>query len=171
MKYLAITLLLTVLCGCATQPTKFVQSDGPGHYGWHDSQLGPTRYRVSFAGNTNTGRDRVKDFALKRAAQLTLKQGHDWFRVVNQNTEHDTEHAPTETTSMSTPPEVTRSCGLLGCTTSVAPGYAGVSVTTSHTSNKYVSSIEIVMGDGKPADPTTVYNARELLKFLDKKYQ
>lgn len=169
-RYIAALICIVGLAGCAAQPTQYMKAQGSHDYGYRESQLTTNRYRVSFSGNPATSQDRVKDFALKRAAELTMLNGHKWFRVMTQDTEHETHSTPSTTTTMSTPPEVRRDCGLFGCTTTVAPGYTGMSVTTSHQSNRYSSSIDIVMGDGKPSDPAAVYNAEELLAFLDKKY-
>jgi len=45
-------------------------------------QLGPDIYRVAFSGNGYSSPDRVVDFALLRAAELTLQQGARHFVVL-----------------------------------------------------------------------------------------
>lgn len=59
--------------------------------GYFESMLGDGRYRVSFAGNSLTSRDRVEGYLLYRAAELTLRDGYDWFLIVDRMTEHDTQ--------------------------------------------------------------------------------
>jgi len=59
------------------------------HGGYSEEQLGDNRYRVSFDGNTLTSRERVESYLLYRAAELTLQNGFDWFRIVDRETERD----------------------------------------------------------------------------------
>lgn len=170
MRYIILLIMAAGISACASHPTAYVHASGADGYGYSESQLGDNRYRVTFSGNSSTSRNRVKDFALERAAQLTLRDGHEWFRVVGQDTDHESSSTPATTTTVAQPASVRRDCGLLGCTTSVTPAYTGVTVSTRHSRNRYTSSIEIVMGDGNPADPTTVYDASALYHFLDTKY-
>lgn len=78
--------------GCATMTP--YQEDRPGQSvsgGYSDVAVGAGRYRVSFAGNSLTARDRVEGYLLYRAAELTVRDGYDWFLIVDRFTEHDTE--------------------------------------------------------------------------------
>ena len=52
--------------------------------GFSELQLSSDVYRVAFRGNGYTSPDRVIDFALLRAAELTLQQGARYFVVVNE---------------------------------------------------------------------------------------
>jgi hypothetical protein len=61
---------LAFLCSCAT-PYK---SNGIAG-GYSDTALAPDVYRISFQGNGYTSRDRAQDFAVLRAADLTLSHG------------------------------------------------------------------------------------------------
>lgn len=66
--------------------------------GYSEEQLGPDRYSVAFAGNTLTSRERVEQYMLFRAAEFSLRDGYDGFRMVYKTTECDrqtiTERAP-----------------------------------------------------------------------------
>ena len=55
------------------------------------------RYRVSFAGNNLTPREKVEDFLLYRAAEVTLDSGNDYFVLVDQDTERFTNFRTTTT--------------------------------------------------------------------------
>ena len=59
--------------------------------GYSELQLADGRYRVDFAGNSLTSRDRVEGYLLYRAAELTVRDGYDWFLIVDRLTEHDVE--------------------------------------------------------------------------------
>ena len=57
--------------------------------GYSEQRIADGRYRVDFAGNSLTSRDRVEGYLLYRAAELTVQDGYDWFLIVDRLTEHD----------------------------------------------------------------------------------
>lgn len=68
------------------------QPDLPGQRasgGYSEQSIGEARYRVTFAGNSLTSRDRVEGYLLYRAAELTVRDGYDWFLIVDRLTERD----------------------------------------------------------------------------------
>ena len=71
------SLVAVVLFGCATP---YQSSSFTG--GFTDTQLAPDLFRIAFAGNGRTSRDRVQDFALLRAAELSLANNFRFFAVV-----------------------------------------------------------------------------------------
>jgi hypothetical protein len=81
---------LLALSACATSTP--YQPETPGqriHGGYSEQRLGDNRFRVTFDGNTLTSRERVEGYMLYRAAELTVQNGYDWFRVVDRLTERD----------------------------------------------------------------------------------
>jgi hypothetical protein len=75
------------LAGCSTAIYK--QASGPTSLGYSEAPLEDGRYRVTFRGrNFNT----AYDFALLRAAEITLAKGHIWFRVTNSFSDEDQDH-------------------------------------------------------------------------------
>lgn len=79
-----------LLAGCTTATP--YQPNLPGQRvsgGYSEHRLGGDRYEVSFSGNSLTSRDRVEAYLLYRAAELTLRDGNDWFLIVNRLTERD----------------------------------------------------------------------------------
>lgn len=169
-KTLTALITATALISCASQNPQYQRADDQGDVGYSESQLTENRYRVSYTGSRTEARDAVKDFALLRAAELTLLNGHEWFKVNSADTTQESRSTPQATTSVQTGNRVYRDCGLLGCSTTVAPAYSTVEVRTSRDSSKFVSSIEIVMGKGEVANPTDAYNASELRAFIEGKY-
>ena len=79
--FAALTLALG-LVACET-PTVYGPVSGQG-IGYSEQPLEQGRWRVTFQGGPGAGQDRVADLALLRAADLTLAQGYDWFRVTNR---------------------------------------------------------------------------------------
>lgn len=58
--------------------------------GYSEFRVDAARYRVTFAGNTLTSRDTVERYLLFRAAELTVQSGHDWFLIVDRETDRTT---------------------------------------------------------------------------------
>ena len=68
-----------MIAACAT-PTPYqpIGARGTGASGgFSDVRLAENRYRVTFAGNSLTTRERVETYLLYRAAELTVQQGFD----------------------------------------------------------------------------------------------
>ena len=74
------------LSGCAT-PTPYqpvVDDRGSASYGYFEQRLEDNRFRVTFRGNEFTSRQRVENYLLYRAAELTLQAGYNGFTLVNR---------------------------------------------------------------------------------------
>ena len=177
MKTLFMTALAVLLGACAATVNDFYEpADSPGEYGYSEVQLDENRYRVSFTGDARTNDQAVRDLALMRAAELTDRENRDWFRVVTVETEETTLTSRSQPGSIVEVPEpddgdvVYRECGPLGCTTTITEEYSGAEVVTRRDADRYVTTVEIIMGDGPVVDPTTVYNADELFDFLESRY-
>jgi flavin-binding protein dodecin len=168
MKKLLVTMAIFSLVACASQ-TPYTQATGENDYGYQENRITDNRYRVSFRGNTATSSDEVKDMALLRAAELTLVNDYDWFRVVSQQTDALHNGATAVDNAVVAPPSTYRSCGALGCTTTLVPGQSTV-IVDDDGSNFYFTSIEIVMGEGPVEDDTTVYDASEIRTGLRDRY-
>ena len=80
--HLAAPALLGLLAACATSPA-YGPADGSG-FGYKDTRIENDRYRVSYRGGDQAG---AEDGALRRAAELAVAQGADWFTVVSRSTE------------------------------------------------------------------------------------
>jgi hypothetical protein len=75
------------LAACATatpyQPLGTRGSSG----GFAEQRIEANRYRVVFAGNDYTSRQRVENYLLYRAAELTVANGYDGFTIVRRDTD------------------------------------------------------------------------------------
>lgn len=89
----AICFGLLAASGCAGRVTPYqpVSSANPVSGGYSEQRIGEDRFRVSFAGNALTSRERVESYLLFRAAELTIEQNHDWFVIEDRVIEHDVE--------------------------------------------------------------------------------
>jgi hypothetical protein len=70
---------LWVLSGCATS---YQQKGFTG--GYSETQLAPDVFRVNFQGNGYTSSERAQDFALLRAAELSLERGFKYFALLDE---------------------------------------------------------------------------------------
>lgn len=75
-----------VLAGCTT-PTVYGPRTGPTASGFGEMRIEADRYRVSYQGGSGASVDQVADYALLRAAEITVAQGYEWFHVVEQFTQ------------------------------------------------------------------------------------
>lgn len=82
-----------LLSACATGPTPYQPLGARTGFsgGFSDQQLERDRFRVSFAGNQFTSRERVENYLLFRAAELTLQRGYDGFTLIARDTERNTQ--------------------------------------------------------------------------------
>jgi hypothetical protein len=72
-------ILLSILSGCAT-PYQSQSLTG----GYSETQIAPDVYRVQFAGNAYTSWERSQDFAMLRAADLTVNSGFNYFAILDE---------------------------------------------------------------------------------------
>jgi hypothetical protein len=85
MKRLVLTALgLAALTACAS-PATYAPQTSPRGQGFSEQRIENDRVRVTFRG---AGSDNlINDYALLRAADLTLHEGYDWFHVVGRSQE------------------------------------------------------------------------------------
>ena len=89
----ACTVAILLISGCATPtataPAYRPQATDEGA-GYADQQIDAMRYRVSFFGDTQTTRAQVEDYLLRRAAEITVRAGYNYFVFDNRSIETDT---------------------------------------------------------------------------------
>jgi hypothetical protein len=83
-----------LLSACATSTPYAPASQGNG-YGFSEQKIEQNRYRLMFRGNSSTTRETVETFLLYRAAELTLMNGFDYFIVIENDTEAQTNYSTT----------------------------------------------------------------------------
>lgn len=159
IKHALLALAASVsLAACATPaPTLFAPASGPQAVGFSEYRIEPGRYRVTFRGGPGAPPAQVADYALLRAADLTLADGYDWFRISQRNWQD----APRDGGSRV-------SLGLGG---SSYGGRTGVGLGLSKSFElgggpSLAQSLEVVMGKGAPPPNADVYVAREVRRNI-----
>lgn len=144
--------LMTTLAACST-PTPYRAADG-SQTGYSEQRIETDRYRVSFTGNDATSLDTVRNYALYRAAELTVAAGYDHFTVVSRSTE--------SLGSVSSP--------QIGVGVGGGSGGSGVGIGLSTflggPSGSYGVFMDVLMGSGPEPAGDDAYDAREVLKNL-----
>jgi len=154
------------VAGCASQPD--YKRAAEGGYGYTDSQLSDTQYRVHFKAK-GTDKSKAMDYAMLRASELTLLASYDWFVVTNRETLIDKETVQAAPVSgFNQRYTRVRSCGLLACRTSYEP-------TTQFEAGVYVGGVQqseietilhIEMGKGPRPTAGASFDAREVKENL-----
>jgi len=164
-----VVLAALTLGACASSP-QYVAADDASDFGHYSTKLADNRYRVVYNGNDRIDLNKTKDYALLRAAELTLQEGYSWFEVVDRattttETKLDKPHAGV---SYEQSYEVQRNCGLLGCTETVRPRTStGVHVDTRSPESKHSYALEVLMGNGEmPEKGGNYYDASSVASSI-----
>ncbi|MDX2233440.1 MAG: hypothetical protein NW200_02975 [Hyphomonadaceae bacterium] len=138
------------LAACAT-PAVYAPAARPGAAGYSELKIENDRYRVTYADAPNEAA--AADFALLRAADVTLAQGYDWFVVDQRST--DRAGAPGG-------PRISIGGGTAsyGGRSSVGVG-AGVGFNLGG-GPKSTVALEIRLGRGPKPDNANAYDARQV---------
>lgn len=146
------------LFGCATSYQKMGFSGG-----FDETQLAENVWKVHFAGNGYTGRNRAEEMTLLRSADLTMQNGYRFFVLASSNSASDYSTYTTPSTSTTTG-------SAYG-----SGGYAyGSANTTTYGGQTYIVSKPsttntVVMFKEKPQVNGVVYDANFLCNTLGSK--
>jgi flavin-binding protein dodecin len=168
MKRILLASAMLALAACASNPG-YSRASSPAAAGYSEQIIEKDRWRVRYTGTSRMTSAQVQDYALMRAAQLTLERGADWFEVVNSDTDANSKRRYSIETDFGPDYAVYRSCGLVGCTTRAAPVIARMERETVEQRTVFEHSMEIVMGSGaKRANGSArSYDARETYGSLN----
>ena len=154
MRWVPAALAALALAACAT-PTVYAPMQHADGAGYAETRIEADRWRITFRGGSDAGPDRVSDLALLRAAQLTLQQGYDWFRITQRYGEAQPPKGPYLSVGGGT-----SSYDWHGGGSSVGVGVGGIPLGGGPMLSE---TIEVVMGKGPtPRGDPSVYDARDV---------
>lgn len=176
LKMAAMALGAAALAACATA-TPYQQANAPGSnsYGFSEQRIESDRFRVSFSGNSLTDRETVEAYLLYRAAELTLMEGYDYFRLVDRDTERRTQFRSTGVGPYSPfypnfYPHWSYYHPYYGWRGAYDPFWNGRGDLREVT--RYEASAEIKVYKGrKPQDDPTAFDAQEVVTNLEPRIQ
>lgn len=135
------------LAACAATPV-YGPASSSSDFGYTEQKIEDDRYRVTYRDNSQLAAD---DNALRRAAELTLQNGQDWFRIVSRDLTRERGRSGT-------------SVGIGGATggrnSSVG---VGVQVPLGGGRDDVTVRLEFVMGSGQAPEDQSVYDAQAVL--------
>ena len=154
---IAVTAAALVLAGCASLAPYGPQMR-PGGQGFVEQRIEADRFRVSYNGVGAPGP--VADLALRRAAELTLAQGGDWFEVTQRYIDGRPDSAGGVRPSVS----IGAGSGRYGgwSTSGVGVG-VGLDLSGPQPTS---TTLEILIGRGDRPDRREAHDAREVLRAL-----
>ena len=154
---LSALIVALALAACATDAGLYHPASSLRGTGYSEQKLETNRWRVTFTGGPSTPAGVVQDYALLRAAELTLNMGYEWFSVAGRSTvPQDSGYGP-RFSGMFGPP-----CGRFGCRSGLYGGFWY----DDYDENRLSASLDIVMGKGpKPSDAST-YDAKDVANTI-----
>lgn len=156
------------LTACASSP-RYVEAKNAEDYGHFSRKISADRYRVNFNGSRHTSLQDTRDYALLRAAELTLARDYEWFQVVDRETAttEKTGYEPRAGFGYERAWQKHTSCGLMSCTSYVRPAtYTTWRVDSARPTETHSHSLEIVMGKGEIPEDGNYYDARAVVDAI-----
>lgn len=149
---------LGAAAACSPSQTVYGPAVGqPGRaLGYDAMRIEQNRWRVTFTAGPDATTAQAERLALRRAAELTLENGYDWFQLVDRRVE--------TAGSGSSPVRVGGSAG----TTIGSGGYRasgvglGIGISPGQ-ERRTIVSIEIIARSGDASDTANAYDARSLI--------
>ena len=164
------------LAACETATPYVPAPPGPAAaaYGYRDTKIDSTHWRVSFSGNSLTSRETVEKYLLYRAAELTLQQGFDWFEETGAYTEERTRYYLNDRPAAGDAVQSEYRWRLRWSDHGPVAGWRfwrreGRSPPDSDnafTTQRYIATAEIVAGNGPPPQGRRVLDAHRLTAEL-----
>ncbi len=155
-RWLAISLLTVTLGACMT-PTVYAPQARPGASGYVETRIEKDRWRITFRGGSDADARRVADLTLLRAAQVTLDQGYDWFRVVQRYGEAEPPRGPTLSVGAGTDSYSYHGGSSFGVGVGGIPLGGGPIL---------AETVEVIMGKGPAPREADAYDAHELVRAI-----
>ncbi|MEX2520869.1 MAG: hypothetical protein WD969_16245 [Paracoccaceae bacterium] len=164
----AAALAAALLSGCI-EPTPYQHAtpDEARAEGFADVEIEPGRWRVTFSGNSATSREMVETALLYRAAEITLANGADWFRIVDDETEAEVRQVAVVSGFRPYPYGYfgSRGYGRYGI-----GGFGGIgafNTVDAREIRSYQAIAEIILLRGtKPAEEPAAYDARGVISSI-----
>lgn len=162
----AFTIALLLLHGCASSEVDYAPAEAPQEAGYTEQQISENRYRVVFTGNDRSSIETVQNYALLRAAELTVQKDFDHFQVADRTTLSLPADTQSSTALVAQGVRTQTDCGLLGCDTSYSPEFSATEMRSPADDSRYSSNLEIVMGEQVDVNAENTYDAREVIETI-----
>lgn len=154
-KNLALIFCAFMLTACAaTGPVSYGPADERG-FGYQETRIEDDRYRIVYNGSGGMPPSLVEDFALRRAAELTLDNSGDWFLIVSRDVSQDRRGGVSVGGGFGT--------GSVGRRSSVGVGVGG-DFGQIGAQDFFTVRMEVLIGFGEKPDDQDAYGASSVLE-------
>ncbi len=149
----ACAVLVGLTACAATGPAEYSPA-GKSQFGYTNTRIEANRFRVIYRGSGSQPAEQVEDFALRRAAELTLSNEADWFRIVDRQIEGDERGGVSVGGGFGTGTRSRRS----GVGVGVGGDFGRIGAQAF-----YTVRLEILIGANPKPENTNAYDARSIL--------
>jgi len=149
---IASIILAATLTACASTPTPYAPANG-GDRGWSQTQIEQDRFRIRFDAGADMAFEEVELMALRRAAEVTLEQGGDWFLLVSRHSDGNDRN----------PVGVSTGVGISTGSRGYSSRGIGLGLNYDASAGQKSVSLEILVRTGPRPQDVRVYDAREVL--------
>lgn len=156
MRLFSVLPVLFLSACVAAGPADYGPADDKG-FGFDEQQIEDGRFRVVYRGSGGMPPELVEDYALRRAAELSIANGYDWFRVVGADVSGEERGGVSLGAGLGS--------GSYGRRSGVSVGVGGDLGRIG--AQEYVTiRMEVLMGAGEKPEEGEVYDARSVLDQL-----
>jgi len=149
---IASIILAATLTACASTPTPYAPANGSDR-GWSQTQIEQDRFRIRFDAGADMAFEEVELMALRRAAEVTLEQGGDWFLLVSRHSDGNDRN----------PVGVSTGVGISTGSRGYSSRGIGLGLNYDASAGQKSVSLEILVRTGPRPQDVRVYDAREVL--------
>jgi len=141
------------LTACVSAPTVYAPANGTDR-GFSERQIEMDRFRIRFDGGADVSFEELEDLALRRAADLTLERGGDWFEIVSRSSDGDDDN----------PVRVGGAVGQTFGSRRYSGSSVGLGIHFDPGAGDKSIFLEILIRSGARSDNPDAYDAREVLR-------
>lgn len=155
-----IPALLLAMSACASSPDyRKARTDRSEGYSQQIIEAG--RYRIQYKLDENHI-GKAQDYALLRAADLTMEQGFQTFEIVDETTDVEWADRTQVRRAIEQDYIVTRDCGLLSCRTTARPTFSRTEIGTVVSDDETIVTLEILLSNDDAVTHPDKYDASQV---------
>lgn len=160
IRHLIVIAAAAALTACATTPPSYSAAATQGSAGYSEQQIESNRYSVTYRAASSADAGLLRDYALLRAADLTVQRGSQWFWV---------DRTSVDTTSARSGPSI--GIGIGGASFG---GHSAIGTSVgfnfpiggSNGQQARAATLEIRLGEGPKPDAPNAYDARDTAQTI-----
>jgi len=165
MKFQTIAFAASFALAACASVADYREAPSAKASGYSEQVIEKDRYRVQYRLASDDSA-KARDYALLRAAELTLEKGYSTFEIVSQATEtREKEHSVVET-GLERDYALTRECGLLTCRTATVPVYTRGEIEATTERGEVLVNLEIQVSNKEASVSPSLYDASEVISNL-----